>query len=108
MGVYRSSVEDVLFVPVRVALLPTDARALQWRGALVPAPIEVRLVLDTGSRRSCLTPNILRYLQCPPGHPVSVHTSTGERGTNYYEVGMEFLSGSLAPLPRVEVAGNPL
>src|SRR5438552_4052265 len=108
MGLYRGAVEDILFVPVRVSLLSSDAQTLQLRGSSVPAPVEVRLVLDSGSRRSTLTLSILQHLQCPPGQPVEVQTSTGEHRANYYEVGMDFLSGTLGALPHVSVVGTAL
>jgi hypothetical protein len=103
MGVYRGPVQDVLFVPVRISLPPADMQKLRSRGLFVPAPIDAQLVIDTGSLRSTLTPSVLRHLQCPSRHSVRVQTSMGEGQANYYEVGMEFLSSTMAPLPSWEV-----
>ncbi len=62
MGVYRGVVPnplDVLTLAVRVALPEADAEARRLYGRTVPAPVSVRLILDTGSRLSSLTPEVL-------------------------------------------------
>jgi hypothetical protein len=108
MGVYRGPVDEILFLPVRVSLPHADVRKLQLRSSAVPVPVEVRLIIDTGSQRSALKPSVLRYPQCPSRHSVRVQTSTGEGQAKYDEVGMEFLTSSLAALPRAVVVGLDL
>src|SRR5947207_4591397 len=108
MGLYRSVVSDpleALSLPVQVALPEADAKARRLYGHPVPAPVAVHLILDTGSRLSSLTPEILGQVQAPTCGRTRVQGSVGEGPATLDKVRMEFLRSSLAPLPAMVVVG---
>jgi hypothetical protein len=107
MGVYRATLppgQEVLSMPVRVASTFAYARALQYLGRPVASPAVVQLILDTGTRRSCLTPTLINRIQCERCGRLRVQTTLAQETRELFEVRMEFPSSTLAPLPKVRVA----
>jgi hypothetical protein len=108
MGKYTTSVDDHLILPARVSITQGWAREIRSLGNSVPVPIPVRLLIDTGSKRSTLIPGIIGHLQPWPGGTTRVITSLGEADTNLSWVSLEFPEAQLAPFPEVLVARLPM
>jgi hypothetical protein len=104
MGRYRATVEDHLILPA-VASLPTGpAYFLSRAGRPVLAPVPVRLLIDTGAKRTTLIPGIIRHLDPVVSDPVRVvaplHTGT----TRLFWIKLDFPEAGLAPFELVQVA----
>src|SRR5262245_37284322 len=108
MGKYATSVDDHLVVPARVNITQRRARDLRSLGHFVPQPITVRLIIDTGSKRSTLIPIVMDRLQPNPGGASRVITSLGSVTTRLFWIRMEFPEAGLAPFPEVLVARLPM
>jgi hypothetical protein len=108
MGKYTATVQDHLILPARVRLTPGREQERRFLGQLIPAPIPIRLLIDTGSKRTTLIPGIIRHLQPNPGGEAHVHTALGEAATSLSWVCLEFPATGLATLPEVHVAHLPM
>lgn len=108
MGRYVASVEDHLVLPAHVRITPGREQVLRSSGQAVPPPVEIRLLIDTGSKRSTLVPGVLRHLQTMPGGSARVVTSMGAVTTILAWVCLEFPEAGLASFPEVLVARLPL
>jgi hypothetical protein len=108
MGKYTSSVEDHLILPARVRLLREDERAFASRGEIAPVPVSIRLIVDTGSKRTTLIPSIIRHLQPTPDREVHQVTPTGRVSTNLFWVCLEFPEAGLTSFPEILVARHPM
>jgi hypothetical protein len=104
MGKFTGTVYDHLVVPARVRLTPAEERANRLSDRLVPAPIPVRLVIDTGSRRTTLIPSIINHLDPAVHSVVRVETSVANVSTRLHWVCLEFPDTWLAPVPEFVVA----
>jgi hypothetical protein len=74
----------------------------------VPAPVPIRLLIDTGSKRTTLLPGIIRHLRPDPGGEARVHTALGDRATSLSWVRLEFPETGLAAFPEILVAHLPM
>jgi hypothetical protein len=108
MGKYTAPVEDHLVLPARVRLPPVEARCRANSGGNVPAPIPIRLILDTGAKRTTLIPGILDHLQPTSGPEAHLVTALGSALINLVWVCLEFPEAGLAPFPEVLVARLPM
>jgi hypothetical protein len=81
---------------------------LRLHGRSLPDPVSVRLIVDTGSRRSTLIPGIIRHLEPRPLAPTHVETSVGEVGSELFWVRYDFPGTSLAPFTEYPVARLPM
>lgn len=100
MGVYRSQLQgdrDPPFLLARVSSLRQPELALT-----------VRLVLDTGSRRSTLISAILNQLRLPSIGEIVLQTALAQSRVRLFNVRIEFALGSLLPIPRMIVVGAPV
>src|SRR6266404_5426083 len=97
MGKYTASVDEHLILPARVGLTHGRARALHSLGQSVPPPIPIRLLIDTGSKRTTLIPRIIGHLQAAPSGAARVITSLGALDTSLSWVSLEFPEAGLAP-----------
>jgi hypothetical protein len=108
MGRYRSPVQDQLVLQA-LALLTNETQQLtRLLDRPVPRPIAVRLIIDTGSRRSSLVPWVLDQLKPPPYKAARVQTSVGSLETELLWVRLEFPDRALAAVPELAVARLPL
>jgi hypothetical protein len=108
MGKYAALVEDHLVLPARVRLPPNEEHWRADAGGNVPAPVRVRLIIDTGAKRTTLIPGVLDHFQPPSGartHPV---TALGSALIDLVWVCLEFPEAGLAPFPEVLVARLPM
>jgi hypothetical protein len=104
MGKYTASVEDHLILPVRVRLPRMQERAMASRGESVPDPVSIRLLIDTGSKRTTLIPGIISHLRPAVNSEVRVVTPLGTARTDLVWVCLEFPEAGLVSLSEVLVA----
>lgn len=104
MGKVTATVEDHLILPARVLQTRGQERLFHLGGRVIPAPVPVRLLVDTGSRRSTLLPGILAHVQAPFQGSVGIETSLGIGKTSLFWVRLEFPDTSLEPIPQLAVA----
>jgi hypothetical protein len=108
MGKYTAEVKDHLVLPATVRLLPGQERAMASRGESVPAPVSIRLLIDTGAKRTTLIPGLIRHLQPTPGHEVQLITPTEEVATGLFWVCLELPNAGLAPFTEILVVRHPM
>ncbi len=104
MGTYTATVEDHLILPARVLQTQGQEQVFRLTRRPVPAAAFVRLLIDTGSKRTTLVPGVIRHLQPAVGSSVRVETGLAAGEATLYWVRLEFPEASLAPIPRVAVA----
>ena|SRR5438128_1489381 len=108
MGKYTASVQDHLVLPARVRVTPGRERELHALGQPVPAPVSIRLLIDTGSKRTTLISGVLRHLQPMLSRPTRIISSFGSGTTRLGWVCLEFPEAGLAAFPEVLVARLPM
>jgi hypothetical protein len=104
MGKYTASVEDHLILPARACVTPGRERFLRSAARQVPAPVPIRLLIDTGARRTTLIPGLVRHLDLPAGCDARVITPLASGDTTLFWVRLEFPGTGLPSLPEVLVA----
>jgi hypothetical protein len=104
MGKYVASVEDHLILPARVRVPAGRERVFRATGQAVPAPVAIRLVIDTGSKRTTLIPGIVRHLRPSFGSRAHLVTPFGSAVTDLVWVCLEFPEAGLTSFPHVLVA----
>jgi len=75
MGKYIATVEDHLVLPALVRLPKGEEHFRGRAGRQVPVPVSIRLLIDTGSKRTTLIPGLIRHLNPQASQPVRVATS---------------------------------
>jgi len=108
MGSFRATVQDRLILPATARLTREDEEVFRALGRPVAAPVAVRLVLDTGSKRSAIVPSILDHLNAPAAGRANVETLVASAATELFWVCLQFPSCSLAAVPLVAVARLPM
>jgi hypothetical protein len=104
MGKLTTAVDDHWIIPATV--LPTHGHQHEFRrlGQPIPASVSVRLLVDTGSKRSAMIPGVIGRLKATLAGMVRVETSFGIGETELYWVRFEFPGSSLHPISQVPVA----
>jgi hypothetical protein len=103
MGKYSAPVEDHLILPA-VVRLPAGSEHLRGRARIpFPAPVPVRLVIDTGSKRTTLIPGIIRHLDPEPGRRVRLVTPLGTGRVTLFWVRLDFPGTTLSSFEQVQV-----
>ena len=77
-------------------------------GEPVPPPVPVRLLIDTGSRRSTLIPGLFRHLLAPAAGSAQIVSAVGAARTRLFWVSLEFPEAGFVPFPEVLVARLPM
>jgi hypothetical protein len=108
MGVFRATVQDRLILPAQARLTLGDEQAFRMLGRPIPAALAVRLLIDTGSKRSSMVPWILNRLRPTTTHRVTVETSLATTETELFWVRLEFPGTALAAVPELAVARLPM
>jgi hypothetical protein len=108
MGKYVAEVKDHLILPARVRATWDREQFFQATGQVVPTPVAIRLLIDTGSKRSTLIPGIVRHLQPSVATRSRLVTPLGSAMTDLVWVHLEFPEAGLAPFPHVLVARHPM
>jgi hypothetical protein len=105
MGKYTALVEDHLILPAFVR--QTEGRERQFRraGRNSPGPVAVRLLIDTGSKRTTLTPGVLQHIAPSLCGRARIITPLEVGQVELFWVRLEFpLETRLAPFETVAVA----
>ncbi|MBI1914314.1 MAG: hypothetical protein HYS12_06195 [Planctomycetes bacterium] len=71
-------------------------------------PVAIRLLIDTGSKRTALIPGIIRHLQPDTAGSARVVSSLGVARAALFWIRLEFPEAGLAAFPEVLVARLPL
>jgi hypothetical protein len=108
MGRYRATVQDRLILPAQVLLTREREQVFRLLGRRIPTPVPVRLIIDTGSKRSSLVPAVLNNLTPLIYKTARVETSLASVETELYWVRLEFPGSSLAAVPELAVARLPM
>ncbi len=108
MGKYTASVVDHLILPARVRLLQAEERALASRGMSIPTPVSIRLLIDTGAKRTTLIPGIVAHLKPTSAAEARLVTAVGSVRTDLVWVRLEFPETGLASFPEVLIARHPM
>jgi hypothetical protein len=108
MGTYTAAVEDHIILPARARLSQGQENVLAARGKSVPAPVPIRLLIDTGAKRTTLIPGIVDHLRPMSGAETRLVTPLGSIITDLVWVCLEFPEAGLASFPRVLVARHPM
>jgi hypothetical protein len=108
MGRFTAPVEDHLILPGRVRLPPGDERRLAGSGSSIPTPVPVRLLIDTGAKRTTLIPGIVRHLEPTPERDVHVNAPLTSGVATLYWLCLEFPGTRLPAFPAVLVARLPM
>jgi hypothetical protein len=104
MAKYRAAVGDHLVLPALVRPTLGQESLFRMAGQDIPSPVPVRLLIDTGARRTTLVPRIIQHLQPPSGHEVEVVTPVATLASSLFWVRLEFPEAGLADIPHVQVA----
>jgi hypothetical protein len=104
MGKFTSAVEGPLLIAAEALLTRGQEHVLRLLGRPVPAPVPVRLVIDTGSKRSSLAPSVIDRLQPAVQGGTRVETALASGRTNLFWVRLEFPGTSLAAVEELMVA----
>jgi hypothetical protein len=104
MGRYRASVEDHLLLPAVVSLTAGTEYLRRQPGRPVPVSVPIRLVIDTGSKRTTMIPGIIRHLNPPQGNKVRVVTPLAAGRATLFWVRLTFPGTGLAAFEEVQVA----
>jgi hypothetical protein len=104
MGTFQAPVEDHLILPARVSVTRGEERNRRLRGRSVPAPVTIRLVIDTGAKRTTLSPGIIRHFEPAAGHDVNLVTTAESISSTLYWVHLDFPGTRLAGFDPVQVA----
>jgi hypothetical protein len=108
MGKYIAPVEDHLVLPAHVRLPPNEEHWRADAGGNVPAPVLVRLIIDTSAKRTTFIPGVLDHLQPPSGARAHLVTALGSALIDLVWVCLEFPEAGLLTFPEVLVARLPM
>src|SRR5262249_53623618 len=108
MGKYTATVQDRIVLPARVRVTLGRERELQSLGQPVPGPVPIRLLIDTGSKRTTLIPGVFHRLQIGLSRPTRITSSFGSGMKRLGWVCLEFPEAGLAAFPEILVARLPL
>jgi hypothetical protein len=103
MGKYSAHVEDHLILPALARLPEGEAQARARAGQRVPVAVPVRLIIDTGSKRTTLIPGIIRHLNPLGSDTVRVATSLITGTTRFFWLRLDFPEAGLASFEVVQV-----
>jgi hypothetical protein len=104
MGIYTANVEEHLVLPARVSLTEDERRVFKMLGRTTAEPIDIRLIVDTGSRRTCLSPAIIDQLRPLSQGRLRVETSLASGETTLFWMRLEFPESTLHPVAELSVA----
>ncbi len=103
MGTFLAHVEDHLVLPARVRLVEGEEQSRRRSGRGVPAPVALRMLIDTGANRTTLNPAILRHLAAEESRHVHLITPSGPVAATAHWVRLDFPGTGLAAFGHVQV-----
>ncbi len=104
MGKYVAAVEDHLILPATVRLPDGEELLRERAGRRVPSAVPIRLLIDTGSKRTTLIPGVVRHLDPRPGSEVRVAAALYAGRARLFWVRLDFPQAGLAAFDLVQVA----
>ena len=104
MGTFQAPVDDHLILPARVGLTSGVEYIHRRAGRIVPAPVTIRLLIDTGATRTTLSPGILRHLDPSASADVRVNTPSEPFTSSLYWVRLDFPETRLRAIDHIQVA----
>src|SRR5947207_549710 len=104
MGKHSTNVRGPLTLQATALLTEGQQEIARRQGRSVPAAIPVRFLIDTGSGRSTLLPDVIASLNPISRGSVRIETSMGAGITNLYWVRLEFPGTDLAAVPELALA----
>lgn len=104
MGKFTNNVTEHLVIPARIGLTADERSVYKLLGRSLPQPVSVRLIIDTGSRRTCLTPAIIDGPQPISQGRLRVDTSLASGETTICWLRFEFPETTLKPITELSVA----
>jgi hypothetical protein len=104
MGKYRTVVHGPLILPARPLLTIGQEEVLKLLGRPLPAAIDIRLLIDTGSSRSTLIPSVVSHLNPISRGSANIETALAAARTNLFWVRLEFPETKLEPILELAVA----
>ncbi len=108
MGKYTVAVDDHLILHARVGVTPGQERDFRSTGQSVPTQVPIRLLIDTGSKRTTIIPGIARHLRADIGRSARLVTPSGTVTTDLFWVRLEFPEAGLVAFPEILVARLPM
>ena len=108
MGKYTAPVEDHLILPARVGVTPGREREFRIAGVSIPTSVDIRLLIDTGSKRTILAPGLIRYLRTDPAGSARLITTEAAVDADLFWVRLEFPEARLESFPEILVARLPM
>jgi hypothetical protein len=94
-----------LIVPVWIGLDGKTTSALLAAGQPIPAPVQARGLVDTGSDLTAVAPWILGQLAVPVAASASTHTAAGQVSVNLYEVSVSITDPAQTGAPMLTHPG---
>jgi hypothetical protein len=104
MGKLVASFDDQLVLHAQACHTIGQKQLLRLTGRPIAASVPVRLLIDTGSKRSTLIPGVIRHLDPPAALDVRVETALAKGMATLFWVRLEFPDTWLAPIPTLAVA----
>jgi hypothetical protein len=97
MSKFTSGASDHLVLPARVGVTEGRERFLRSQIWPVPTPVSIRLLIDTGAKRTTLIPGLLRHLQLSKASEAHVITPFDTVTADLFWIRLEFLRCRLGP-----------
>lgn len=104
MGTFATQVDDHWIMPADVSQVLGQQHEFRVLGRPVPQPVPVQLIVDSGSKRTSLVPEVIRQLQPVVAGRVRVETSLAVGESQLFWIRFEFPTSSLKPIAQVAVA----
>jgi hypothetical protein len=104
MGTFHAPVADHLILPARVGLTAGEEHSRRRAARDIPAPVSLRMLIDTGANRTTLIPGVLRHLAPQEDREVHLITPSGPRAATLHWVRLDFPEAGLAPFEYLQVA----
>jgi hypothetical protein len=104
MGKYTAPVEDHLILPALVRQTDGREHIFRMRGRNVPTSVPIRLLIDTGSKRTTLAPGVIRHLDPSARGSARLITPLAAGNVELFWVCLQFPEADLASFPEVLVA----
>jgi hypothetical protein len=108
MPKHRFQLTDHLVVGAIASLIPWEVELYRRTGLPMPGPVAVKLLIDTGSKRSSLIPGIIRHLDPIKMGNARIETGMGSQDTSLFWVRLEFHETNLFAIDHLAVARLPL
>jgi hypothetical protein len=104
MGKYRTVVHGPLVIPARALLTIGQEEVLKLLARPLPAAVDIRLLIDTGSSRSTLIPSVVSHLNPISRGSARIETALAAARTTLFWVRLEFPQTKLEPILELAVA----